>query len=396
MRTISALLVSFAMLVSCSAGNQELLLGDMQPETYRPLLEGRRIALLSNQTGLAGTTADAPHVLDVMLGEGLDVQAVFSPEHGFRGTADAGEHVGSSVDPGTGVEILSLYGGKTDIHSPEVLDRFDVLVVDIQDEGLRFYTYYVTMFKLMDACAAAGKKVVIFDRPNPNGSYVDGPILDMDYASGVGRLPIPIVHGMTLGELARMIVGEGWMDTKEVPEDFLSVVPCRNYTHQTRYELPVNPSPNLKDMKAVYLYPSTCFFEGTTVSLGRGTDVPFEIYGHPDMTGCTFTFTPESVPGAKNPPLLGQLCRGVDLRDLDNETIIAGGVNLSYVIDAYNKMGRPEDFFRNGRFFDLLAGNGWIRQMIKDGATSEDLKKAWAPDVEQFLSQRKPYLLYEE
>ena len=224
MRTISALLVSFAMLVSCSAGNQELLLGDMQPETYRPLLEGRRIALLSNQTGLAGTTADAPHVLDVMLGEGLDVQAVFSPEHGFRGTADAGEHVGSSVDPGTGVEILSLYGGKTDIHSPEVLDRFDVLVVDIQDVGLRFYTYYVTMFKLMDACAAAGKKVVIFDRPNPNGSYVDGPILDMDYASGVGRLPIPIVHGMTLGELARMIVGEGWMDTKEVPEDFLSVV----------------------------------------------------------------------------------------------------------------------------------------------------------------------------
>ncbi|MBO4571808.1 MAG: DUF1343 domain-containing protein [Bacteroidales bacterium] len=395
-KRILALFTAFVLSLGAFAEEGDLILGDMRPDVYLPVLEGRRIALLSNQTGLAGTTADAPHILDVMLEQGLDVNTVFSPEHGFRGTADAGEKVGSDVDPETGVEILSLYGGKIDIHSPEVLDRFDVLVVDIQDVGLRFYTYYVTMFKLMDACAAGGKKVVVFDRPNPNGSYVDGPVLDMKYASGVGRLPITVVHGMTLGELARMIIGEGWMQTKEIPEDFLTVIPCLNYTHQTRYALPVAPSPNLKDMKAVYLYPSTCFFEGTKVSLGRGTDWPFEIYGHPDMKGCSFTFTPESVPGAKRPPLLGLLCHGVDLRGLEDEAVIAGGVNFSYVIDAYRKLGCPEDFFGSGRFFDRLAGNGWIRRMIVDGASAEDLKRAWEPDVKQFLQQRRPYLLYEE
>ena len=396
MKRISSILISVAMLVSCSAGETGVVLGDMQPKAYLPVLEGKRVALMSNQTGLAGTTADAPHILDVLLEQGVNVSLIVSPEHGFRGTADAGEKVGNSVDEKTGVEILSFYGGTLDIHSPEFLDKFDILVVDIQDVGLRFYTYYVTMYRLMDACAAGGKKVVVFDRPNPNGSYVDGPLMDMEYASGVGRLPITTVHGMTLGELARMIVGEEWMDTKDVPEDFLTVIPCLNYTHQTRYELPVAPSPNLKDMKAIYLYPSTCYFEGTKVSLGRGTEAPFEIYGHPDMVGCTFTFTPESVPGAKNPPLLGQLCRGVDLRDIPDEVIIESGMTLSYVIDAYNKLGRPEDFFGNGRFFDRLAGNGWMRRMIIEGASAEDIRQAWLPDVETFKKTRKPYLLYEE
>ncbi len=385
-------LLVFALLsLTFSCGPKEIILGDMQPEKYLPLLEGKKVALLSNQTGLAGHEAGAPHILDEMLSRGVDVSLIFSPEHGFRGTADAGEHVGSGTDAKTGVPIISLYGGKTDLRAPEVLSRFDVLVVDIQDVGLRFYTYYITMFQLMEACADGGKGVVIFDRPNPNGMYVDGPILDMKYRSGVGWLPIPIVHGLTLGEMARMIVGEGWI---EKPLS-LEVVPCRNYTHASRYTLPVAPSPNLKDMKAVYLYPSTCYFEGTKVSLGRGTDAPFEMYGHPDMQGCDFSFTPESREGAKNPPLLGEKCFGVDLRGLSDDEIIAAGIDLKYVIDAYERCGRPEDFFLGGGdFFRKLCGCAWIQEMIEAGASASEVKARWKDDVSAFKALRQPYLLY--
>mgnify|MGYP000094985659 FL=1 len=276
--------------------------------------------------------------------------------------------------------------------SKEIMDGLDVIVVDIQDVGLRFYTYYCTMIDLMNAAKAYGKEVLVLDRPNPNGMYVDGPILDMKYSSGVGRLPIPVVHGMTLGELAQMANGEGWLaDGGKVK---LEVVPCDGYTHQTRYMLPVAPSPNLKSMLAIYLYPSMCYFEATPVSLGRGTDSPFEIYGHPDMKGRTFDFTPRSVPGAKNPPQLDKLCHGVDLRSLPESEAIAQGINLEYIIDAYRDLDMGDAFFRS--FFELLIGRGDIRGMIEEGKSAAEIKATWAGDVERFTQQRRPYLLYAE
>ena len=249
------------------------------------------------------------------------------------------------------------------------------------------------MIDLMNAAAAGGKEFMVLDRPNPNGMYVDGPILDMTYQSGVGRLPIPVVHGMTLGELAQMANGEGWLkDGAKVP---LAVVPVAGYTHQTRYRLPIAPSPNLRDMKAIYLYPATCYFEATPVSLGRGTDMPFLCYGHPDMTGRSFEFTPRSVPGAKNPPQLDKLCHGVDLRGISDEEAIAQGVTMKYIIDAYNDPGiSKEGFFRG--FFEKLIGRGDIRKMIEEGRSADEIKATWADDVALFKQQRKPYLLYAE
>lgn len=363
--------------------------GAARTDVWEPLLKGKRIALFSNHTGVV----DSVHTLDAMLARGLNVTTLFSPEHGFRGTADAGEHVASGVDGPTGIPIASLYDGPGKrTPSQEVMDSFDVLVVDIQDVGLRYYTYYCTMIDLMNASAQNGKKVIVLDRPNPNGMYVDGPILDMRYQSGVGRLPIPVVHGMTLGELARMAIGEGWLkDGATVP---LTVVECLDYDHNTRYSLPVAPSPNLRTMLAIYLYPSICYFEATPVSLGRGTDKPFEIYGHPDMPDTGFRFTPRSVPGAKNPPLRDTLCFGVDLSGLDEESVIAKGINLEYLIDAYNKLGRPENFFRD--FFEKLIGRGDIRGMIESGMDADSIRATWAADVEAFRAQRRPYLLYAE
>ena len=367
----------------------EVTVGAARTDSYVPDLKGKRIALFSNHTGMVGDR----HTLDIMLDNGLNVVTLFSPEHGFRGTADAGEHVGNSIDEPTGIPIASLYGGKGKrMPSKEIMDGLDVIVVDIQDVGLRFYTYYCTMIDLMNAAKAYGKEVVVLDRPNPNGMYVVGPILDMKYASGVGRLPIPVVHGMTLGELASMANGEGWLaDGGKVK---LKVVPCEGYTHQTRYMLPIAPSPNLRSMLAIYLYPSMCYFEATPVSLGRGTDSPFEIYGHPDMKGRNFDFTPRSVPGAKNPPQLDRLCHGVDLRGLPESEAIAQGINLEYLIDAYRDLGMGDKFFRS--FFELLIGRGDIRQMIEDGKSAAEIKKTWSADVEKFKEQRRPYLLYAE
>lgn len=269
---------------------------------------------------------------------------------------------------------------------------FDILIIDIQDVGLRFYTYYITMARLMDACAENGKKMILLDRPNPNGHYVDGPILNMKYKSGVGHLPIPIVHGLTLGELALMINGEKWLPEGKQCE--LVVIKNQNYTHQTMYEIPISPSPNLPTMKSIYLYPSTCLFEGTPVSLGRGTDAPFEIYGHPNMTGYDFSFTPKSVKGAKNPPQLNKLCYGVDLRNVPNEEIYSKGINLEYIIDAYNNLKMGDKFFTS--FFELLVGVDYIRTSIIAGKSADEIKAMWKSDVEKFKIQRKPYLLYEE
>lgn len=407
MKKIATIILAAAAIVGCTAANtdktqtdavceqkaetccQKPVVGAAQPEEYVPLLKGKRVALFSNHTGTVGDK----HTVDVLRDNGINVVTLFSPEHGFRGTADAGEHVSSGIDGPTGLPIVSLYGSKAQrTPSKEVLDGLDVIVCDIQDVGLRFYTYYCTMIDLMNAAKAAGKEFVVFDRPNPNGMYVDGPILDMKYSSGVGRLPIPVVHGMTLGEIALMANGEGWLaDGGQVP---LTVIPVKNYTHQTRYELSVAPSPNLKSMKAIYLYPSMCYFEATPVSLGRGTDRPFEMYGHPSMKKGGYSFTPRSMPGAKEPPQLGKLCYGVDLGNLDNEKIIDRGIDLSYLIDAYNQVGIGDKFFRS--FFELLIGRGDIRKMIEEGRSADEIKATWAGDVEKFKKQRRPYLLYEE
>ena len=366
----------------------EIIVGAACTSEYVPLLKGKKVALLSNHTGVVGDK----HVLDIMLEKGVDVTTIFSPEHGFRGNADAGEHEKSSVDEKTGIPIASLYDGNSKKPAKKVMDGFDVLVVDIQDVGLRFYTYYVTMINLMNAAIEYDKEVVVFDRPNPNGMYVDGPILDMKYKSGVGALPIPVVHGLTMGEIANMANGEGWLENGKKVK--LTVIKCKNYTHQSRYVLPVAPSPNLPNMHSIYLYPSTCYFEATPVSLGRGTDKPFQVYGHPNMKGYDFSFTPRSIPGAKNPPQLDRECYGRDLTQIPDDEIIAKGINLEYVIDAYRNLNLDDHFFRS--FFELLIGNGKVRKMIKEGKSADEIKATWSEDVARFKEQRRPYLLYAE
>lgn len=362
--------------------------GAEQTNAYLKLLKGKRVALFSNQSGVVGDKL----TLDVLLENHVNVVEIFSPEHGFRGKADAGEKVSSSVDSKTGVHVFSLYGAPKDAPDKEEMAKFDILVTDIQDVGLRFYTYYITMMRLMDRCAEYGKRMVILDRPNPNGFYVDGPLLDMKYASGVGALPIPVVHGMTLGELARMINGECWLKSGKTCK--LTIIPCKNYTHQTRYDLPVAPSPNLPNMKSVYLYPSLCYFEATPVSLGRGTDKPFQIFGHPDMKIYDFHFTPESRPGAKNPPQMGKTCYGKDLSQLRDSDIWARKIDLSYLIEAYKAVNKGDSFFSS--FFEKLIGVGYVRKMIEQGKNAAEISRMWQGDVEKFKKQRRKYLLYKE
>lgn len=366
----------------------DVVVGAAMPECYMKHLKGRRVALFSNQTGMVSDR----HTLDILQGNGVDVVTIFSPEHGFRGQADAGEKVGSSVDGKTGVPIYSLYGAKGGVPDEATMRKIDLVVTDIQDVGLRYYTYYITMVKLMDQCARHGKRMVILDRPNPNGFYVDGPILDMKYKSGVGALPIPVVHGMTLGELARMANGEGWLEGGKRCR--LTVIPCRNYTHRTLYRLPIAPSPNLPNMLSVYLYPSLCYFEGTDVSLGRGTDKPFQQFGHPDMKGYAYSFTPESRPGAKDPPQRGKRCYGRDLSSLDEAAVRRQGLDLSYLVEAYRNLNIGDRFFTP--FFEKLIGVDYVRQMIEAGNDAKDIKAKWQRDVENFKKQRHKYLLYKE
>lgn len=371
-----------------SSARAAVVTGAEQTNAYLKLLKGKRVALFSNQSGVVGNKL----TLDVLLEHQVNVVEIFSPEHGFRGKADAGEKVSSSVDSKTGVHVFSLYGAPKDAPDKDEMAKFDILVTDIQDVGLRYYTYYITMMRLMDRCAEYGKRMIILDRPNPNGFYVDGPLLDMKHASGVGALPIPIVHGMTLGELARMINGERWLKSGKICK--LTVIPCKNYTHQTRYDLPVAPSPNLPNMKSVYLYPSLCYFEATPVSLGRGTDKPFQIFGHPAMKGYDFSFTPESRPGAKNPPQLGQTCYGRDLSQLEESDIWARKIDLSYLIEAYNAVNMGDKFFTS--FFEKLVGVDYVRELIEQGKTAAEISQMWQGDVEKFKKQRRKYLLYKE
>ena len=415
--------------VSCKTApvcEDRVVLGDERFDVYLPLLEGKRVAVYSNHSGIvgdkseglmvpAGTPVDdenclvafgtpasdsvevkyGPHIVDALIEKGINVTAIFSPEHGFRGVADAGEDVKSSVDPVTGVPILSLFEHGTHLPSAEAMDSFDVVVVDVQDVGLRYYTYYITMHHLMEASAKYGKTVIVLDRPNPNGFYVDGPILDMQFKSGIGWLPIAMVHGMTMGELALMINGEGWLPDGKPCK--LEVVPCLGYTHQTKYTILMPPSPNLKDMKSVYLYSSMCFFAASVATEGRGTSFPFEVYGHPDMKDCSFSFTPRSMEGAKSPRFQDVTCYGKDLRGIPLEKIWKDGASLEYIMDAYENLDMGDEFFLGeDRHLEEQIGQAWVREAIEAGKTAGEIKAAWAGDVEAFKAQRKPYLLYPE
>lgn len=370
------------------AVTESVVVGAERTQEYFPLLEGKKVGIMTNHTGLIGKS----HIVDSLVMAGINLKAVFAPEHGFRGSADAGENVDSYTDTKTGLKVISVYGSSK---KPKATDikALDVLIFDIQDVGLRYYTYLSSMHYLMEACADNGKELIILDRPNPNGFYIDGPILQERFKSFVGMHPIPVVHGMTLGELAQMINGEGWLDGGKKCK--LTVIKCQNYTHQTRYELPVRPSPNLPNMRSIYLYSSLCFFEGTPLSIGRGTEFPFQVYGHPDLPETGFSFTPKSTEGAKDPVLNGKKCNGVDLREApSNEVIWANGVDLSYLVESYAVLGGGEKFFLP--IFNLLTGVPYVKEMIIAGATAEEIESRWTGDVEKFKLQRKPYLLYAE
>ena len=415
--------------VGCGRYHDGVVLGDERLDVYLPKLEGKRVAILSNQSGIVGDVVDGkpcrrevteesidepflpfgneslgPHLLDVLLEKGIGVTAVFSPEHGFRGLADPGELVGDDRDAKTGVPVISLYkGGKVEIPQ-DVIDSFDVLVADLQDVGLRYYTYYITLQDVMAICAENGKEVIVLDRPNPNGFYVEGDILEEKYYSSIGSIPVPTVHGMTLGELALMMNGEGWL--RDGLKCHLEVISCQGYTHRTLYSLILPPSPNLKTMRSVYLYSSTCLFAGTVVSEGRGTGFPFEVYGHPDMTDQPFSFTPESIPGASRPRFMGQECHGKDLRSLPLDTLLARGIDFSYVIDAYRNLGISDAFFGINDLdghFELLTGTRRVREIIESAGEeespetlSERIKTGWKEEVSSFKELRKEYLLYDE
>ena len=350
------------------------------------LLDGKAVAVVSNQTGLVG----AVHLVDTLLASGVRVVKVFAPEHGFRGEADAGEHVQDGRDQRTGLPLISLYGSNKKPSKEQLLD-VDVIVFDIQDVGVRFYTYISTLHYVMEAAAEQGKKVVVLDRPNPNGFYVDGPVLATKYASFVGLHPVPLVHGMTVGEFARMINGEKWLKGGAVCD--LSVVACTGYAHHRFYELPVRPSPNLPNMSAVYLYPSLGLFEGTLVSVGRGTDRPFQLIGFPGCTVGRTVFTPVSMPGAKDPPYKGQECRGIDLQEYGSfQSRLNRTLNLQWLIGMYEAAPDRKAFFTP--FFDKLAGGPSLREQIQAGWDEERIRTSWQPGLNAFRQLREQYLLY--
>lgn len=363
-----------------------VICGADQTELYVSKLKNLKVGLVGNKTSRVGSD----HLLDVLVREGIHVLSVFCPEHGFRGTAEAGELVDDQVDLSTGIPIKSLYGSHKKPTAAD-LEGIDILVFDIQDVGARFYTYISTLHYVMESAAENSIPVLILDRPNPNGFYVDGPIRKKGFDSFVGMHPVPVVHGMTIGEYGRMINGESWL--AQGLHCQLEVVACKNYDHETAYLLPVPPSPNLPNQESVYLYPSLCFFEGTVVSIGRGTDFPFQVYGHPQYPG-NFSFTPNSRPGASlHPKWENQLCLGVDLREVGVESVFrAPGLQLEWLIDAYKNLGHPADFFTS--YFDTLAGSPGLREMIQAGKSVEEIRESWKEDLIEFQKIRNKYLIY--
>ncbi len=378
----------FSLAVSGVSQTSNIVTGDMRPSQYMKFLKGKNVAVVANQASVAGYR----NVVDELMSHGVKIKLIFAPEHGFRNMADAGNKIADSIDSQTGIPVVSLYG-KTYKPAPEYLSRIDVVVFDLQDVGARFYTYISTMHYVMESCAENGVTFVVLDRPNPNGFYFDGNIPDPGWKSFVCMHPVPVVHGMTIGEYAMMINGEGWL--KGGIRCNLKVVKCKNYNHNLLYDLPVRPSPNLPNQVAVLLYPSLCFFEGTVISCGRGTDFPFQVFGHPDLPDRGFSFIPRSMPGAANPPLLGRVCYGTDLRNSMNEGIIPSPyLNLGWLISAYRDFPDKEKFFNN--YFDVLAGGPELREQIIKGMSENEIKETWKEGLEKFKKIRAKYLLYKE
>lgn len=404
-------LISMQLLTACSQQKKlttaatDIITGAERTQTYMPLLKNKRVAVFANQTSMVGNT----HLVDTLLASGIQVVQIWGPEHGFRGDADAGEHVSDAKDKKTGIPIISLYGNHKK-PTPDDLKDVDVVVFDIQDVGVRFYTYISSLQYVLEACLENHKPLMVLDRPNPNGFYVDGPVLKPAFKSFVGMQPVPIVYGMTLGEYALMLAGEGWLSEKanainaynvttnptvDTPFHF-TVIKCKNYTHKSRYSLPVMPSPNLKQMQSIYLYPSTCFFEGTVLSEGRGTDYPFQIFGHPTLPKNLYAFTPNPNAGAKNSKCFGQKCYGWFVNGSNEEIIkqLDGKINLQYLIDAYKLFPGKDSFFLKNNFINKLAGNDLLQQQIKKGMSAAAIRETWQDDLNQFKAIRKKYLLY--
>lgn len=371
--------------LSCKAQQpKELKTGAEQPEKYVHLIQNKKVGLVVNHTSLVGEI----HLIDFLREQNIDVVKIFAPEHGFRGDASAGEKIEDGVDSKTGIPVVSLYGD-TRKPLPGHLADLDILVFDIQDVGCRFYTYISTLHLVMEACAENNKMLVVFDRPNPNGDYVAGPVLKPGFESFVGMHPIALVHGCTVGELAQMINGEKWLETERMCE--LSVVPVANYAHNMAYSLPVAPSPNLPNDLAVRLYPSLCFFEATSVSVGRGTDFPFQVLGGLKPELGEFSFTPRSIPNAAvNPLNLGKICYGVDLRQLDE----VPPFTLKFFLDFYTKYDNEKEFLTRERWLNLLAGTDKLIVQIRQGLSEEEIVKSWQPELDEYKRMRKKYLLY--
>lgn len=372
-------------LFSNSSYSQQILVGAEQSQLYLPLLQGKKVGLVGNQTSILPQSSNK-HVVDFLLEKGVQVKKVFVPEHGFRGTADAGEKVDNSVDQKTGLPIISLYGSNKKPSADQIKD-LDVVIFDLQDVGTRFFTYISTMHYVMEACAEQGKKVIIFDRPNPNGGYIDGPMLKPGFESFVGMHNIPIVHGLTVGELAKMINGEKWLKGGLTVD--LEVIPVANWTHTQAYNLPIKPSPNLPNDLSIKLYPSTCLFEGTVASLGRGTYFPFQVYGYPDSKFGDFTFTPVSIDGmSKTPPHQDKLCYGRDLRgeSMNHQ------FTLSYLLESYQKSGMKEKFFNN--YFNTLVGTDELKKQILAGKSEAEIRESWKAGLDAYKVKRGKYLIY--
>ena len=393
------LLFSFLQFAFLQGKSQEMLFkvsydtsiitGAERVDFYLNKLKGKRVAIVANQTSSIKNT----HLVDSLLSLGINVKKVFSPEHGFRGNASAGEHVKSSMDVKTGLPLVSLYGTNRKPTAVQLAD-IDIIIFDIQDVGARFYTYISTMHYIMEACAENKKKVLILDRPNPNGFYVDGPILEEKYKSFVGMHPIPVVHGLTVGELAKMINGEGWLKGKVKCE--LEVIECINYSHKDYYKLPIAPSPNLPNMSSVYLYPSICFFEGTSVSVGRGTDFPFQIIGSPYVLETSYSFIPSPNIGSKNPKYKGVKCNGYNL-NLFGLLYIRNTkkMYLQWLL-GMNEKTKGKDFITRTSFFDKLSGTSTLRSQIKEGKSEEEIHNSWEDGLKEYKLMRSNYLLYED
>lgn len=373
-------------IVSCKTSGKEasekIIVGAERTEQYLPQLENKNVALVVNHTSTIGNT----HLLDTLLKSDVQVVKIFAPEHGFRGEASAGATIKDGVDSKTGIPVISLYG-KNKKPSTEQLKGVDIVIFDIQDVGARFYTYISTLQYVSEAVAENNLKLLILDRPNPNGHYVAGPVREEGFKSFVGINPIPVVHGLTIGEMVQMSVGEGWLPSNL---DF-NVIPCLNYDHSKRYVLPIKPSPNLPNIQSVYLYPSICFFEPTKISVGRGTNKQFQVIGGPDETLGSFSFTPTDKPGAQNPVNEGIKCHGLDLSNIQSKSM---GLDLSYLVSFYSKFQDKDQFFTNKRFFNLLMGNDWIVEDIIASKTVEEISSKWSEDLEAFKSKRTQYLIY--